>query len=317
MEVPFAAALEQDKALKLEDLNAGFTNPDTIAIAYFQASLLVDHIVKTYGEEKLRALIRSYGEGLEGDAALTKTLGASMAQLQSSFDTALDTRFSALRAALRPLPGLERMTDASALKAATSANPGSFHAHLAYGRVLAASKDKAAFEPLERAAALVPMATGDESPRALMAQLAADLGDERRALQEYKELLSHDHTGVEPARRLAALADKAGDTEAALVAYERIVALDPSDAAAHSGLGRLAMKGGNAAAAVREFKAALALRPADRAAAHCDLGEAYLATGQKADAKREALAALEIAPSFDRAQDLLLKSIESGAEPRR
>ena len=63
---------------------------------------------------------------------------------------------------------------------------------------------------------------------------------------------------------------------------------------------------------IREFTAALALGPTDRAAAHCDLGESLLAKGRKADAKREALAALEIAPSFERAQELLLKSIQSG-----
>jgi Tfp pilus assembly protein PilF len=61
---------------------------------------------------------------------------------------------------------------------------------------------------------------------------------------------------------------------------------------------------------MREFKAALAVGPADRAAAHCDLGESYLLAGQVADAKREALAALEIAPSFERAQELLLKVVE-------
>ena len=59
--------------------------------------------------------------------------------------------------------------------------------------------------------------------------------------------------------------------------------------------------------AIRSFRAALASGPADRASAHLDLGEAYFAAGQRDDAKREALAALEIAPSFERAQDLLLK----------
>ena len=33
------------RSLKLKDLNSGFTKPETIALAYFEASLLVDHIV--------------------------------------------------------------------------------------------------------------------------------------------------------------------------------------------------------------------------------------------------------------------------------
>ena len=317
MEVPFAAALEQGKALQLTDLNAGFTSPETIALAYFQASLLVDHIVKTYGDEKLQTLVRSYGEGLEGDAALTKTLGASMEQLQASFDKAVDARFGPLQAALRPVKGVD-VGDPSALQSAVAAHPQSYPVQLAYGRALAAAKDKAAFVPLERAASLVPMATGEASPHALMAQLAEQLGDEPRALQEYQNLLAHDHTMVEPARKLAALAEKLGKPEVAEVAYERIVALDPSDASAHTGLGRLALKKNQADLAVREFRAVLALGPADRASAHCDLGEALLAKGLPAEAKREALAALEIAPTFERAQELLLKTIQSrsAAGPR-
>jgi cellulose synthase operon protein C len=318
MEVPFAAALEQGKALKLSDLNAGFTNPETIALAYFEASLLVDHIVKTFGREKLHALLRSYAEGLEGDAALTRTLGASMPQLQTSFDKSVDQRFTALRAALRPIEGLNQ-ADPSALRTVASSNPQSYMAQLAYGRALASTKDKGAFAPLERAATLVPVATGEESPHALMADLAMQLGDEPRALQEYQLLLANDHTAVNPARKMALLADKLGKPELAQVAYDRVVSLDPSDASAHAGLGRLALKKNEADLAVREFRAALALGPADRASAHCDLGEAYLAKGLSADAKREALAALEIAPAFERAQELLLKSIQSkdAGEPRQ
>jgi hypothetical protein len=89
-----------------------------------------------------------------------------------------------------------------------------------------------------------------------------------------------------------------------------VVALDPFDAAAHSGSGRLALKGKDGAIAAREFKVALMTNVPDKAGAHCDLAEAYLLAGRPADAKKEALAALEIAPTFERAQDLLLRAVE-------
>ena len=69
------------------------------------------------------------------------------------------------------------------------------------------------------------------------------------------------------------------------------------------------MKRRDAALATREFRAALAAGTTDKAAAHCDLGESYLLAGQRVEAKREALAALEIAPSFERAQELLLNAV--------
>jgi Tfp pilus assembly protein PilF len=55
---------------------------------------------------------------------------------------------------------------------------------------------------------------------------------------------------------------------------------------------------------------ALAIGPVDRVAAHCDLAESYLLAGQRDAAKRQALAALEIAPTYERAQELLLKLVE-------
>jgi cellulose synthase operon protein C len=318
MQVPFAVALEQEKTLKLADLNAGFNNPETIGIAYYQASLLVEHIIQIHGEDTLLALVRSYGEGAEGHEAVEAALGAPMAQLQASFDKAMDERFGALRAALRERPSIGGPAAGSltALRAAALAGPNSYAAQLAYGQALAAEGDRAAFEPLERAAALVPYATGDDSPHAIMARLAETLGDTDRAMREYEALLALDHTAIDPARRLAALAEKQGNQAALARAYERIVAIDPFDARAQTAVGRRALEAGQAGPAMRAFRAALALGPADRASAHCDLAESYLLAGRNDDAKREALAALEIAPTFERAQDLLLRAID-GTEAGR
>ena len=327
MEVPFALALERGKALKLVDLNSGFTRPESIALAYFEASLLVDHIVRTFGDDKLKGLVRSYATGIEGEAAVEQALGVPLASLQGSFDRALEARFGALRTALRGAPdavapvagrggrGASGPPDLPSLAAEAAARQGTYAAQLAYGQALAAAGDRAAFAPLERAAALVPVTSGEDSPHAVMARLAEALGDEARAMAEYQAVLAQDHTTVEAARRLAALAGKANKPELLALAYERIVAIDPFDPAAHRALGRLAVTAGQPQTAVREFTAALALKPADRAAAHCDLAEALLAARRPADAKAEALAALEIAPSYDRAQELLLRAIAAAGLP--
>jgi Tfp pilus assembly protein PilF len=51
------------------------------------------------------------------------------------------------------------------------------------------------------------------------------------------------------------------------------------------------------------------LGPDNLAEAHTDLGEAQLASGHRDEAKREALLALQEAPTYARAQDLLLAAI--------
>jgi len=308
MEVTFAQVMNRGKTLKLRDLNGGFTRPDTISLAYYEASLLVDHIVALKGQAGLNALVRSFAGGIDTETALKQTLNVSIDDLQESFSRALEERFGSMRRALAdPQP---KADTADALRAAAAAKPNSFLVQLALGKTLADVGDRAAYAPLERAAALVPAATGPDSPHAITAALAAKLGDSARARTEYETLLAVDHTNIEAARALATLAATAGDERQLALATGRIVSLDPFDADAHSSWGRLALKTKDADTAVREFRAALAAGASDKAAAHCDLGESYLLARRPADAKKEALAALEIAPSYERAQELLLNAIE-------
>ena len=316
MEIQFAVALERGQVLKLKDLNSGFTKPETIALSYYQASLLVDHIIATHGEAALRALIKSYADGTEGEAAISKSLGVSLDQLQGTFDQMLDKRFSGLRVALRDqVKPQEPPADVAGLKALAAQNPGSFRAQLLLGAALAKQGDKTAFEPLEKAAALVPRARGGGSPHAIMGRLAEQLNDPARAINEYRTLLSYDGTAIDEARRLIDLATKADDQKTLQLAQARLVELDPFDVTGHTGLGRQALRAKDSNVALREFKVALAVGPPDRASAHCDLAEAYLLAGRAADAKKEALAALEIAPTFERAQEILLKAIDGGQQP--
>jgi tetratricopeptide (TPR) repeat protein len=308
MEVTFARAMDKDKVLKLKDLNGGFTRSETIALAYYEASLLVDHIVSTKGQGALNSLIRSYGDGIDNEAALKRTLGISIDDLQLSFDKYLEDRFGSMQ---RALHDADKPVDASSLeklKANATANPESYIAQLALGEELVKKADPSGYAPLQRASFLVPNAIGEESPHALMAALAEKLGDKPRTMKEYQLLLDSDHTNVEAARKLATIARGANDEAVLTFALTRIVALDPFDTSAHTGWGKIALKRKDSAVAIREFRAALATGTPDKAAAHCDLGESYLLAGQKPEAKKEALAAMEIAPSYERAQELLLNA---------
>jgi tetratricopeptide (TPR) repeat protein len=315
MEMAFAQALEQGQIMSVKDLNAGFSDPNKISLAYYQASLLVDHLVGTQGEPALRRLLRAYGQGLENDAAIKEAYGITIDQLQASFDEYLARSFGRLRRALaRPeLPTQGATTDQ--LKALAEANPESYTIHVMLGRALHRDGDgAAAIRALERAAALVPSATGPESPHALIAAIAEEKNDTPRVIQALEALVKVDHTDVEAARKLAGLVAGAGDQARAAAAWERVVALDPFDGHAQANLGRLALQRQDGPTAVRAFRVALATEPADRAAAHLDLAEAYLLDGKPVDAKRQTLYALEIAPSFEKAQELLLKIVDGPVE---
>ena len=58
-----------------------------------------------------------------------------------------------------------------------------------------------------------------------------------------------------------------------------------------------------------------AVGPVDRVGTHSDLAESYLEAGDFDAARREVLNALEMAPTYERAQELLLKVIEERPSP--
>jgi tetratricopeptide (TPR) repeat protein len=312
MEVTFARALNRGEVLPLDTLNAGFQNPQTISLAYYQASLLVEHIVAAHGEAALRALVVSFADGIDTDAAIREVLNVEMSALQSSYDAFLDQRFGALRAALTAPEDLTPDMPLDQVRALAARHPGSYAVQMALGESLRDADPQAAIAAYERASALVPMATGGESPQAQIVEIAMKLGDKARAAKALEALTAHDHTDLESARMLAGLLDQAADRERLKVALNRVVAVDPFDAGAHTTLGRMAMEDGRAADAVRDFRVALAGGAPDRASAHADLAEALVLTGARDDAKQQVLASLEVAPTYERAQELLLKLVEGG-----
>jgi len=170
-----------------------------------------------------------------------------------------------------------------------------------------AKDPKGAIEALERASKLAPTANGDNNPNKMIAAIAGEAKDVPRQIQALDALLKVDSADIESARQLAKLLEPLKDDRRTEDAYRRVVGIDPFDRDAQAAYGRLALKRKDNDAAVRAFRAALARNPPDRATAHVDLAEAYASAGQTAEAKKEVLAALEIAPSFERAQDLLLK----------
>ena len=339
-DLEFATNLNRGDVLSLRDLNGGFSRPETISIAYFQASVLVEHIIEAYGESTIYDLLRAYGDGLDTESALDR-VGLDFDTLQASFDAAVEARFGALRRAMEnpeqpnrerggelvarldgadplgspepPSRELEGEARIEHLRELSEQHPESFSVQMSLGHALWAAGDaEAARAAFEKAAALAPMATGDNSAHLPLAAIALEEEERERAMSHLEAHLEHDHRAVDAARQLAALAEEAGDDRRRRRAYELIAALDPFDAEPHQAIGRLAMAAGETAIAVREFAIALAAGPIDRVAAHIDLADSYVLTGDLDAAKREVISALEIAPTYERAQELLLQIVGAG-----
>jgi tetratricopeptide (TPR) repeat protein len=307
MDIPFARALDRKQVLPLKDLNSGFSNPETISLSYFQSSLVVDHIVEVYGQPKLKALVQSYATGIDTETAIRQVLGTEIDALQTTFDAFLDQRYGALRKALAVPDGLKEADSVDALRALAGKHPESFQVQVELATALRKTAPDEAIAVFEKAAALVPNATGPDSPQAQIAEIALARGDKPRAIKALDTLTGFDHSDVASARKLASLLDPKTDAALLRTALTRAVAVDPFDAASHTTLGRMALTSGNAEEAVHMFRVALAAGPVDKAGAHADLAEGLFEAGQRDEARKQALAALEIAPTYARAQDLLLK----------
>jgi len=310
--VPFAQALEQNKPLKLRNLNEGFQDPELIVLSYYQASQVVDYLVKTYGEPKLQAFVKAFSRGIDTETALKEVYGVGIDQVQTGLDAAFDRDFGAMRKALKKIDVPQNAT-ADQLAAMAQANPDSFGVHMR----LAAERKKAgdaagAIRALEQAAKLLPAIQGKQNPHLAIAEIALEQKNNARAIEALDAFLKVDGNDVDGARQRAQLLEQAGEAARASAAYARVIDVDPFDSHAQSMVGKAALQRKDAQTAIRAFRAALAAKPADLAAAHYDLAQAYLLGGQNAEAKQETLAALEVAPSFEPAQDLLLKIVGGG-----
>lgn len=306
----FGRQLARGRTFGVKNLPDAFKRPESLALAYFEASLLVEHLVELHGDAGLRALLLAYADGATDEQAFAKAFQGSVDAVETSFKAFVDKRYGNLRTAMGDPPREVEPGDLQGLTARAAAAPNNFLSQLSLGQALIkANQPAAAKAPLERAAQLAPEASGDGSPRALLATIAEREGDNARARRELRQLLAHDHTNVNQARRLAALATGSDAVDDRDFAMRLVADLDPFDAAAHTQLGRRLLEKGDNAAALIEFQAALAGGPANLAEAHSDTAEALLKLGRRDDAKKSALSALKEAPTFARAQDLLLAAI--------
>lgn len=311
-DMEFAAMMGQDQVIKLKDLNDAFQNPKLISIAYFEGSVLVDYIVQAFGDDGLHKLVRAYAKGVDTNEALKSELNTSFEQMQGGFDAYLEKRFGSMARALAPPKEKVALLDMKLpeVQAYAASHPDEFGAQMVLGsRLHEAGQDDQAVKAYQKADALVPKAIGEESPHAMMAEIYVGQKDRKKAIGELKALLAVDLDNLKAARQLASLMKDDGVTDPAELrpVYARIVALDPFEGAPHTALGRLALAQNDAEAASREFKVALTLKPVDLAAAHADYAESLYRSGKLPEARKETLASLEIAPSYERAQDLLLK----------
>jgi cellulose synthase operon protein C len=281
----FLGAYLQGELPPVSRLNEGFTRPPTpehLGHAYHLASLVAEWIEETRGFEALPRMLRGYAEGRGTAEVLRSVLRAEPEAVDGEFDAWLRGRYPPARLA-------------------------QFTTLYAEGtRLLAADRPDDALRPLAAAAALLP-GGGEGSPHALLAAIHQRRGDDRAAAEALAALTALDENAYAENLRLAELLERLGDRAGAAAALDRAIYIFPYEMPVHGRLAELYAGLGERERAVRQRRAVIALRPVDEAGARYQLARALLDAGDRAGARREVLRALEAAPSFEQAQELLLR----------
>ncbi len=314
LDLPFLMALRNDKLLPLKELDTGFMrmdDPAKVSLSYFQASQVVAYIVERFGMSKLLALFEPYRQGKSTREAIEKVFGKDVDAFDADFRKWVVGRLASPEAKFEPvkITGEDRL---SALAAIVEKSPNNFFANLAYGRALhRAGRSEDAIAPLRRAIQLFPGYTDSDNAYQLLAEIYLGRGQPDSALKMLERYTNLQSKDVDTIRKLGNLYRARGDWQKAARTLEKAIYIVPFEPEVHRRLGDVYLRLGKAELAIREFRSALATGPADKATAHYDLARALLAAGRVSEAKAEALAALEIAPEFEKAQELLLKTVES------
>ena len=316
----FFLALRDGRLLDIPDLNDGFIRPSwpgQVAVSYYHASLVVEHIGAEYGFPAILEMLEGFRSGWSSSEVIERTLGVSPEALDAAVDSRIEERFGAAARGLATpgpgQPGAASGQEPASLVERAEAAPENFVLQLRAGAALfAAGRDEEAVEKLEGAARIAPEYGGADGPERFLSRIFARIGRPERARAALSRHLGRFPAAYDEWLRLAAMQTAAEDPAGAAASLVSAIEAYPMVAEPHERLAEAAHRLDRSRLEVRERMAVLATGPRDRAGALHALALAHDRAGERSAARRRVLEALEVAPTFDAALALLLKLRREG-----
>jgi tetratricopeptide (TPR) repeat protein len=312
----FIKAYKDGKLLKVSELNAGMMRPkapEQIELSYYQAGLFCSMIEEKFGFDKIKQSLALFAENKPTEEVFRQTLGWDAKTMDAQYAAFLDARLKPLAPRLN-FQNLEAQAaagtppDKADLEALVKKNPEDFFANLQLGARLHEEKSYVAAETyLKKAESLFPAFVEPGNAYQALGEIYLELGRDQDALAQFNSWAGYDETSVVPLIRAAEIYRKRKDWANEAKVLDLSVYIDPYDTKVHGLLGDAALEAANWTAAIAAFQVLLRLNPPDPAGAHYNLARACLGAGKLTEAKIETLRALEIAPTFEKAQQMLLK----------
>src|SRR3989449_5897041 len=288
LKLEYLSAIKAKKLLPTAELNNGFIRPkfpEQVLVSYYQASLVCDYIEQKFGFPAIKKMLALYKDGKTTADVFKEALNLSLDDFDKQFFAWVDER----------VKGLE-------VKAFTE-TMGRGQEALAKGDV-----DKA-IEILSGAVEMYPEYTDEHNAYEPLADAYLKKGNKKAAIDILKKFATYSETGYKAIIKLADLLREQSDAPGARQALEAGIFIRPMDLEEHRKLGDLLLAQKQYGPAVREFEALLALNTPDKATAYYKLAESSFGQGNRQAARTNVMKALEIAPSYEPAQELLLKIV--------
>lgn len=346
-----------DDLTPVSKLSSAFMSPKSnlhVQFAYYQSSLVVEYLVGKFGFEKLKAILRSLGEGVAINDAITKHT-APMAQIEKEFEAFAKAKAAALGPGLDwekpkngaalsqlgfrsrpprvdvgakpPTPEVDHVDATNHIAAATKPPPSkpesaikssgkpNYWSLLEVAIKSIASKDwEAAKAPLLKLVELYPDQNGPDNVYAMLAIVHRGLNETAAERATLEKWAASEADVNDAYLRAMELAEVAQDWRAVVQNAERFIAVNPLLPQPYRFLSRASEALGETAPAITAYQKLLLLDPPDPADVHFRLATLLHKKNDPA-AKRHVMQALEEAPRFREAHRLFLELAQAHDSP--
>jgi tetratricopeptide (TPR) repeat protein len=288
LKLEYLGAIKAKKLLPVAQLDDGFMRPkyeEQVLVSYYQASMICDYIDMKFGFPAILKMLALYKEQKPTVDVFKQALGITLEDFDKQFLASIDEKVRGIE--------LEAFT-----KLLSSGDEAMEMGNL-----------DMAIDIFKQAIAMYPEYTDAHNAYESLADVYLKKGDKKAATETLKQLMTYSETSFKGTMTLAGLLQESGDIAGASRALEAAMYIRPMDMEGHQKLGELLMNQKQYPGAAREYETLLALNVPDRAGAYYKLAEANFGQGNRQNARTNVMKALEIAPSYEPAQELLLKIV--------
>ena len=302
------------KVTPVAELSSAFLTAksgEDLNFAYYESSMLVEHLVTVHGLPALNAILKDLNDGIQINDALDRhTKGLD--ELEESFAAYLN------ELAMAYADGVEftteelaeaAPTEPEAVKAFLDLHPENFPTMLLYASLLIKSGqlDEAESE-LKKLIALVPLDDSTNGPRRLLADVYQSRSLPELEMQTLTEHLQYSADDLKAALRLQELCEQQQLPDRVVELGRTIFAIDPFQPVALNRTATAAEAIGQSDVAVSVLSSLLQIQKDDAARLHFRIA-ALLAPTDRESARRHVRLSLAQAPRYRDAHKLLLELV--------